>query len=251
LTFLGINNQKPILISPLVRQAISMCIDKNTIVNNTKTRIATPTDIPINPRFCYYNKDIVPIPFDTARANLLLSQDGFADTDSDGSMEKHIYGEVHRLKVDILVNSENNQRIKIAETIKSALEKAGFAVTITIVDFNTYTSRIASRNYDLFVGSMNISQNNDLSFMLQTDVNMFGISNEGIDSKLNQLKVVSNPSVISDSYRNLSALLSENIPIAGIYYDNGILLCDKKIRGNINPAESNVFLNICEWYIKE
>ncbi|MBE7027559.1 MAG: ABC transporter substrate-binding protein [Ruminococcaceae bacterium] len=250
LTFLGINNQKPILISPLVRQAISMCIDRNAIVNNTKTRIATPSDIPLNPRFCYYNKDILSIPFDTLRANTLLAQDGFTDIDSDGSMEKYIYGETHRLKVDILVNSENNQRIKIAETIKSSLEKAGFIVTITIVDFSTYISRISSKNYDLFIGSMNISQNNDLSFLLQTDVNMFGISNEGIDLKLNQLKVISNPSVISDSYRDLCVLLSENVPLAGIYYDNGILLCDKKIKGNINPSESNVFLNICEWYIK-
>lgn len=251
LTFLGINNQKPILLSPLVRKAITMCIDRNTIVNNTKTRIATPADIPLNPRFCYYNKDITTISYDTARANALLFEDGFSDTDSDGSMEKEIYGDMHTLSVDILVNEESSQRIKIAETIKLSLEKAGFKVTLTVTDFDTYTSRIASKNYDLFVGSMNISQNNDLSFLLQTDTNMFGISNEGIDTILNQLKVVSNPSVISESYKNLCTLLYENTHLAGIFYDNGILLCDKKIKGNINPSESNVFANICEWYIKE
>lgn len=250
LTFLGINNQKPILLSPLVRKAISMCIDKNTIVNNTKTRIATPADIPLNPHFCYYNKDISAIPFDEARANSCIAEDGFSDIDSDGTLEKDIYGELHSLKVSILVNSENTQRIKIAETVKSSLEKAGFKASLDIVDFDTYSSRIASKNYDLFIGSMNISQNNDLSFLLQTDANMFGISIERIDSLLNQMKVASNSSLISDSYANLCSVLSENVPLAGIYYDNGILLCDKKIKGAINPAESNVFANICEWYIK-
>lgn len=250
LTFLGINNQKPILISQAVRHAIGMCIDKNKIVNDTKTRIATPADIPINPRFCYYNNDIMSIAYDTAMAKSILTDDGFSDNDGDGIYEKVIFDETHRLSVDILVNSENSQRIRVAETLKASLMEAGFLVTITSVDFDTYISRIYSKNYDLFVGSMNISQNNDISFLLQTDINVFGISNADLDTKLNQLKVATNQTVITDSYYSLCSLLSETLPIAGIYYDNGILLCDKKIRGDINPAESNVFANICSWYIK-
>lgn len=251
ITFLGINNQKPVLLSPLAKQAISMCIDKNTIVNNTKTRIATPADIPVNPHFYFYNKEEKSVIYDTAKAHATLLEDGFYDSDGNGILEKDIYGEAHTLAVDILVNSENAQRVKIAETIKAALEKAGFYVTLTVVDFNTYSSRIASQSYDLFVGSINISQNNDLSFMLQTDKNMFGISNERLDLCLTQLKVMSNTASILSVYADMCTVLAESMPVAAIYYDNGLLLCDKKIRGNISPAESNLFINIHEWFIKE
>jgi len=248
-TFLGINNQNPLLLSAATRQAISLCIDKNTIVNETKTRIAIPADIPLNPYYAYYNPENITFPYDTAQANKLLTKDGFYDSDSDGILEKDIYGETHTLSLDILVNSENTSRIKIAENIKASMEKAGFKVTVTSVDFETYANRINARDYDLFVGSINIAQNNDISFMLQTDRNMFGISIEKIDMYLNQLKVLSNTATISDVYAELCNTLAENMPISGIYYDSGLLLCDKKIKGNIKPAESNVFINIDEWYI--
>ena len=129
------------------------------------------------------------------------------------------------------------------------MEKAGFKVNVTSVDFETYTNRIAAKDYDLFIGSINISQNNDISFMLQTDKNMFGISNEQLDMYLNQLTVLSNTTTISDIYSSLCTALAENMSVAGIYYDSGLLLCDKKIKGNIKPAESKVVMNIDEWYI--
>ena len=249
ITFLGINNQNPLLLSAATRQAISLCIDKNTMVNETKTRIAVPADIPINPYFCYYDAENVTFPFDTVQANELLIGDGFKDNNGDGILEKTIYEESHELILDILVNSENSSRLKIAEAIKTSMEKAGFKVTVTSVDFETYKEQINSKNYDLFVGSINISQNNDLSFMLKTDRNIFGISNEQIDIYLKQLTVLSNTTTISDIYSSLCTSLAENMPVAGIYYDSGLLLCDKKIKGNIKPAESNVFMNIEEWYI--
>ena len=251
LTFLGINNQKPVLLSTSVRQAISMCIDKNTIVNNTKTRIATPSYLPINPYYVYFSGEKDDYIYNVERALSLLNNDGFYDNDSNGILEKSIYGETHSLSLNLLVNSENSTRIKIAETIKASLEKAGFYINLSIVDFDTYKRRIERRDYDHFVGSVNISQNNDLSFMLQTDKNMFGISNEKIDLCLAQLKVLSNTTSILSVYVDLCSVLAEEMPISAIYYDNALLLCDKKIRGNIAPAESNVFINIHEWFIKE
>lgn len=248
-TFLGINNQKTILLTSSARRAISMCIDKASIINNTKTKIATPSDIPINPNFVYTSKEITAIPYDITAARSLLLSDGFYDADGDGFLEKNIYDEVYSLTLNILVNSENAERFKTAETIKSAMEKAGFKVTITTVDYETYSKRIANKEYDLFIGSLNLSQNYDLSFMLRTDGNMFGFSNTRADLCLSQLKVLSNTASISGVYNDLCYVLAEEMPIAGIYFDNGIIMYSDKIKGEVKPAESDIFINIHEWYI--
>lgn len=250
-TFLGLNNQKPILLSAKVRTAIATAIDKNAIVNDSRTHISVAADIPINKYSVYYNKNIEPVVFDKNKAAELLKEDGFAKKEGSNILEKTIYDEVNTTSVDILVNSENPLRLKIAEHIKASLEPIGFYVTISSVDFDTYKERIENKEYDMFIGHINIAQNNDLSFMLQTDKNMFGYSSSKIDLCLSQLKVMSNQTAISGAFSDLCTYLAEDMPIIGLYYDNGTLLCAKEIKGNMNPAESNVFINIHEWFIGE
>ena len=249
-TFLGINNQNPILLNSLTRRAISLSIDKKALADESKTRVSIPADVPVNPHFVYYGDMIEKIAYDKETAKTLLADDGFYDSDGDGVLEKEMYGESHVAKLDILVNSENETRINIAEKIKAFLADIGIDSDVVAVDFDTYTEKINAKDYDLFVGSINISQNNDLSFMFETDKNMFGFSSQRVDLCLNQLGVLSNNDVIKNVYADLCQYFTEDMPIVSLYFDNGILLCNNKIKGNINPAQSNVFINIEEWYIK-
>ncbi len=250
ITFLGINNQKPILLDSLTRAAISASIDKKALADESKTRISIPAQTPVNPHFAYYDSTLVNTSYSKETAIELLSDSGFYDSDGDGILEKDMYGEKQIANLDILVNEENETRLKLADKIKASLGEVGVKATVTAVDFDTYTERIDVKNYDLFVGSINISQNNDLSFMLRTDKNMFGFSSERVDLCLNQLAVLSNTDVIKNVYRDMCQYLVEDVPIASLYFDNGTLLCSDKIKGDINPAQSNIFANIHEWYIK-
>lgn len=250
LTFLGVNNQNPVLLNSLTRRAISLSVDKKALADESKTRVSIPADIPINPHSLYYSETIEKADYNKETAKTLLAEDDFYDSDGDGILEKDMYGESHIAKLDILVNSENETRINIAEKIKTYLEEVGIASEVVAVDFSTYTERINAKEYDLFVGSVNISQNNDLSFMFETDKNMFGFSSQRVDLCLSQLGVLSNNDVIKNVYADLCQCFTEDMPIVSLYFDNGRLLCNNKIKGEISPAQSNVFLNIHEWYIK-
>lgn len=249
-TFLGVNNQSPLLISPNVRRAISMCIDINSISGSTQPTTIERADIPINPGSYLYNKDLVPVLYDIKEAQKLLKKDGFTDPDENGILEKQIYGEHYNLSLDVLVNSENTIRSKIINTIKPALEQAGFSINITTLNYDAYVSRIESGNYDLFVGGLDISPNFDLSFMLETEKNAYGIANEKIDLCLNQLRLLSNPDAFVPVYADICTELSETMPIIGLYFENGDMLCDDDLKGNIKPTQNNTFANIEEWFLK-
>jgi len=74
-----------LLLDPIVRQAIAMTMDKDTIVNTYLYGLATKAESVLQPG--YWQKAITPTPFNTAAAKALLMANGYQDTDSDGFLE--------------------------------------------------------------------------------------------------------------------------------------------------------------------
>ena len=74
-----------LLLDPIVRQAIAMTMDKDTIVNTYLYGLATKAESVLQPG--YWQKAITPTPFNTADAKALLMANGYADLDGDGYLE--------------------------------------------------------------------------------------------------------------------------------------------------------------------
>jgi len=75
----------PILLDPIVRKAILMTMDKDRIVNETMQGLGTRADSVLAPGF--WHKDIDEVPYDPVAAHDLLVQNGYNDTDFDGTLE--------------------------------------------------------------------------------------------------------------------------------------------------------------------
>jgi ABC-type transport system substrate-binding protein len=74
-----------LLVDPIVREAILMCMDKNHITQETMMGLATEANSVIQP--CYWHLDPTPdIPYDPAAAKQLLLDNGYIEND-DGWME--------------------------------------------------------------------------------------------------------------------------------------------------------------------
>ena len=50
---------------------------------------------------------------------------------------------------------------------------------------------------------------------------------------------------------NLQKYIAEELPYISLYFKKAALLVKNRIRGDVDPREHNIFLDIEKWYIPE
>ena len=126
----GLKKGHPALSDLVVRQAIGHAIDKQTIVERVESGHAEPADTiapSANPEWMPELTDEEKFVFDLDRANQLLDDAGYEDTDGDGVREMPGGGEPLRLRYAVRSESPSSQ--PTAEFITGWLRDIGIATT--------------------------------------------------------------------------------------------------------------------------
>ncbi len=250
-TFLGINNQKPALLSPLTRTALSLAINREKLLSSCAVSYATATAVPLPPKSVLSGAYGENSPYDIEQAKKLLFDDDWLDSNGDGVFEKEVYGETAELSLSILVNSDNQIRIKLAEKLKDCFKEIGIPAIVEAVSFEDYKTRISEKNYDVFIGSVSIGDNFDLDFLLKTDENVCGISDERVDQLLSVLPLQQAETQKLATYQNLCELMNSKMFFVGLYFENKQLIFDERLKGEITPSATDIFYGIEEWFLSK
>src|SRR6185295_4456375 len=78
------NNERPVFKDKRVRQAMTMLIDRQKIIETIRLGLGTIGITPFDPRVKDFNPNIKPLPYDPKRAGELLDEAGWKDHDGDG-----------------------------------------------------------------------------------------------------------------------------------------------------------------------
>lgn len=246
--FLGVNNQHTVLLDSEIRNALSKLINRDAFFE-IKGENIKKTSIPVHPSsWLFY--DMHPSgEYLPDEAKEILKNKGFTDSDLNGTLDKIILDEKVDLNFEILVNSENPERLKCAEAIKKDLAQAGISTYILSVPFNEYQERIAQKSYDLFIGEIQFSQNQDITSFISGQENMFGAYKEELFYALEDAKKLAKTDDIKGAYALICGKLSENMPVIGLYFESDYLLVNNRINGKLTPNISNIFYKISDWFI--
>ncbi len=248
-TFLGINNQKPALLSAATRRALNGALDKDEILEACKITYAEAADLPLPTGSFWHHQKPVAL-MEEEQVTALLSEDGWQDADGNGVLEKEVYGELTELSLEILVNEENSTRKKLADQLKQAWQAVGVSTFITVVPFTEYEQRIQDRAYDVFIGGVSMTENFDLNFLLRTDGNPFGISIEALDQTLNALSLMEDSARQQSLFYELCDVLRNESPLIGLYFEQDVLFFDSALSNVLYPSNSDIFLDIERWYLR-
>ncbi|WP_072136163.1 glutathione ABC transporter substrate-binding protein [Bacillus kwashiorkori] len=134
LSYVGFNAQKAPFDNVKVRQAISMAIDKNEIINGIYEGTGVPAVGPLAPDVYGFDASVKPIEYDVEGAKKLLAEAGFPD-----GFETTIW------------TNDNPDRRKIAEYVQSALKEIGVEVKIEELEWGSYLEQTAAGNHDMFI----------------------------------------------------------------------------------------------------
>lgn len=134
LSYIGFNMEKAPFDDLRVRQALSMAIDKDEIIQGIYDGIGIPAVGPLAPDVFGYDSSVSPIEYNMDQAKELLKEAGLENGFS-----------------TTIWTNDNAERIKMAEYVQSKLSELNIEVKIEVMDFAAYLAQTAEGKHDMFV----------------------------------------------------------------------------------------------------
>lgn len=159
IAFIYVNQDNPKLADKRVRQALSHAIDVGKIIEKVYFGIGERLASPVHPDQKYYNDDLVIPAYDAEKAKALLTEAGWTDTNSDGTVDKEIGGEQVEL---VLTYSYSNSRAaseRSALIIQESARRAGVKIELEAVEFRQLLGRQRAGKYELSGAARSLAPN--------------------------------------------------------------------------------------------
>lgn len=160
-SYIGINCKNPKTSDAKVRRALAHCMDVDKIIEKISFGMAKRVVGPFAPSQPYYAKDLPLIAFDIAKANTLLDEAGWKDSDGDGIRDKTIDGKLTKLSLEIKYPSGSDVVEKIVNLYQENLKKAGIELTNATREWTVYLQETKNHNFELSFGSWSSSPTPD------------------------------------------------------------------------------------------
>ncbi len=134
LAYIGFNAQKEPFDNVKVRQAISMAINKDVILDGVMDGVGIPAKGPLAPGVFGYSENVDPLEFDVEKAKQLLAEAGYPDGFS-----------------TTIWTNDNRQRMDTAEVVQAQLKEIGVEVEIEVLEWGAYLEQTANGEHDMFI----------------------------------------------------------------------------------------------------
>ncbi len=247
--FIMFNHTRSRLSSPTVRSAISSAIDRSAIAKDSYSDAAMAANTPIHPASAVMAESSVGSQYNLSAASETLFLEGYSMNESTGLLQNE-RGE--KLSFGLLVNKENQSRVKAAYQLASQLFLAGIEVNITELSFEKYLSEIKSGNYDAYIGGVTLSNLYDYEFFftLQGGLTPAEYVSEPLTAAMQAIAMSPSEGALSTALVSFDEVFQREQPLCGLVFKNDTLLTADIIKGKIAPHSGAPYTNIDEWNIK-
>lgn len=238
LVYVGINGTRGLLADASFRQALSLAINRDELVQKAYVSRARATMYPMNPDFYRMEEIELSAPRDLTRAGELLDGIGLREKDDEGWRLR--YGAPVTLR--LLVNSENAARTAAAALIADQLARLGIKVEVVSQSFSQYQSGLAGYNYDLYIGETRLMDNMDFSLLLSGgSLGYAAPYNEYLSDLVRAYRAS------GTGMGTLCEAFSAQTPFIPLVFRQGAVSFERAFQAEILATEQDLFYNIMEW----
>jgi peptide/nickel transport system substrate-binding protein len=223
-----------------VRQAMQLAIDSQDIVDTVYLGAATVGSPGwVHPDKPVYNSAVTP-QFDVAAATALLDGAGYLDSDGDGVREY----DGQPMAFEMLTNSSDSLRLRIAELVSGFLADVGIQVTVASVETATWEEAVwpgfdinNGRNYEMasWGWSAPIQANTiRVAELVNSDpgtgfLNLTGFAHAEVDTISAALLTEADPTAAAALIVDLQALIAEQVPFILLAYPDGAYVYNSEV----------------------
>ncbi|PYZ96042.1 glutathione ABC transporter substrate-binding protein [Alteribacter lacisalsi] len=208
MAYVGFNNQKEPYDDPRVRQALSMAIDKDSIIDNVLEGAADKAVGPISDNVFGFDENIEDLGYDPERARELLEEAGYAD-----GFETSIW------------TNDTSEREDIAIIVQSQLEEIGVDVSIEVLEWGAYLDQTAAGEHDMFIlgwstgtGDADVGLYSLFHSSQHGTGNKTFIENDELDQLLEDARMETDEAAREALYSETMQLLVDEAPMLYLYH---------------------------------
>ncbi|MCP4166866.1 MAG: peptide ABC transporter substrate-binding protein [Chloroflexi bacterium] len=243
----------PFLADPIIRQAIAHGIDRERLLQDVIPGAGMLADSPILPESWAHNPDTPSYEYDPGKAQALLEQAGWVDTDNDGIRELD-----DRPLEFILLSDDAPHSLLVNQAIASDLARIGVRAITQPVSFTGLVSDfLVPRNFSAALVNWELIGDPDpyplwhSSQISPAGQNYSGWNNRQADIAMEQARITTDRDSRRDLYYEFQKLFAQDLPAILLYYPlytYGVSTAVNDVEvGRINePAER--FRTFADWY---
>jgi peptide/nickel transport system substrate-binding protein len=204
-----------VLDNVLVRRAIDLAIDRDGILKNVLKGEAFVSKTPVTDHIQYYNEEAARYTYDPEKAKQLLAQSGW---------------DLSR-KIVFLVPTGNTTRERVCTVIAENIKAIGLNIVIEKADFPTTMSSVLKHDFEIsMIGTPNYPFNQIV--LLRSFVNgwtSYNLLNPHADKLVEIINTNVDQAIVRDAYLELQQLISDDVPVSGVYGELGIKAVNKRL----------------------
>lgn len=236
--YIGFNLEKEPFDDVRVRQAISMAIDKEQIVEGIYDGVGVKADSPIAPGVFGYDESVGGIDYDPEGAKELLTEAGYEDGFSTS-----------------IWTNEDRERIDMATNVQAQLAKIGVDVEVNVLEWGAYLDETTNSNHDMFVlgwySGTGDADNSLYPLFHSSDAgggNKTFTQNDDIDAQLEEARQAPQEERAA-LYSEVQQMLVEYAPMVPILHKEYLLGVREEVKGLIQSPTQ--MLELKDVYIEE
>ncbi|MCE7792652.1 glutathione ABC transporter substrate-binding protein [Salipaludibacillus sp. CUR1] len=222
LSYIGFNMEKEPFDDPKVRQAISMAINKDDLIEGVMEGTATPAVGPIGEQVFGFTDDVEGLPYDPERAQELLAEAGYEDGFS-----------------TTIWTNDSRERMDVAELVQAQLSVIGVDVEIEVLEWGAYLDNTAEGEHDMFIlGWVTVTADADYGMYALFHSNNQGsagnrsfMANDELDDLLDQARQEADPDTREELYKQAMEILVEEAPMLYLYHTTYLVGLRDEVEG--------------------
>ncbi|HET7037811.1 MAG TPA: peptide ABC transporter substrate-binding protein [Thermomicrobiaceae bacterium] len=235
-----------------VRRAISLAIDRESIVNQILPNQAAPGDGPIPRASWAFSPQATP--HDPSAARQVLDAAGWTDSNGDGVLDKG----GSDLSFPLLVNGDDPQRVAVATEIARELAAVNIRAQVQPVPSNEVAQALTGHQFTAAIFGWESPTGDPDCYQLwhssQADegLNFTGLTDTTLDRLLEQGRETSGSDKRSEIYANFQREFAAQTPAIVLYYPRFFYVVASSVHGvTAEPLvdPSGRFANVEDWFM--
>lgn len=228
-------NEASLLSDVNVRRAVMYAIDRATLASNAYVDMAIQCEVPIVPTCWLYESQSAVYYYSPERALQLMNNAGWYDLTGDGRLNKRSGIMLKEPVIRLITYNENTNSIRAnaADMIAAYLQDVGFTVDVVVESRERVREDLRSRNFDLALVGVNLSEIPDISAILRSggSLNLNRYSNEEMDEMIERAQALTDETELKKAYSDIQLTVVDRLPILGLLFRTGTVLSTRNLGG--------------------
>ena len=248
-TYLAWNLRNPIFQSKKVRQALTMAINRQEIIDSLLLEFGRIPRGPVLPIIWAHNPNLPDFPYDPEKARQYLAKEGWTDNDGDGWLDK----DGKRFSFTVKTNKGNQIREDILILLQDMFKEVGIEVRPNILEWTVFIDDMDKKDFEAAVAGWSVGLKMDMTVIWHSNsindrFNFVSYSNPEFDQLNDDAIFEMDQEKAREMWWRAQEMIAEDQPYTFLYSPKGINFVHRRFQ-NVQMETVGWNYNLEQWWV--